>query len=149
MLEKIQKVVRTKIGLDEKKWLFFSWFNSSWNLLFSNGILMSDKKLWVLVEDLVYWLLENYKKNIKILVCDVVLQLTEVTSYENIFNLSPKEYWFALVWTDWSSTWVILPNTEWVADAKNAFALIKQKNALEWKVKVYSFKTERMIVEFN
>ncbi|MFZ5341555.1 MAG: hypothetical protein ACOZBL_03220 [Patescibacteria group bacterium] len=39
-----------------------------------------------------YGILENYKKNVKILVCDVVIQLTEITSYDNIFNLSPKEY---------------------------------------------------------
>lgn len=149
MLEKIIKAIKSQVNVDEKKWLFYSWFDEAWNLVFSNWILISDKNLWELAQDLFYGILENYKKNVKILVCDVVIQLTEITSYDNIFNLSPKEYWFALLWAENNASWVILPNTYWVADAKNAFALIKHKHSLDGKVKVYSFKTNRIIVEFN
>lgn len=147
MIENIKNIIKDKYNLSESKWIFFSWFDQNWKLIFSNWLLETDKPLSTLIEDLYLWFIEKSKKKIKILICDVVTIITEITSYENIYSLSPKEYWFAMISIDSNSSWVILPDTFWVADAKNAFSLIKTKYWLKWKVRVYSFQTNRITIQ--
>jgi hypothetical protein len=42
---------------------------------------------------------------------------------------------------------VILPNTEWIADIKQLFSVLKKKNNLNGNIKVFLFQTDRIVVE--
>ena len=76
----------------------------------------------------------NFEKTIK-----------SIKSFTKIPVITPTLYWFALV-DDHGATWVILPWTKCVADAKHALYLIKQKYNVQWKVKIYVFTTDRLLV---
>jgi hypothetical protein len=71
--------------------------------------------------------------------------LYEETNISKIPMITPKLYGFALVDDAWTS-WMILPWTKGVADAKHALFLIKQKYNIKGKVKIYIFTTDRLLV---
>lgn len=144
MIDKIKESIAKKYKLRDTKWLFVSWFDATWKLLFSEWVVESDQSLDSTV-DLLY---KNYIASvtwITLLTLDVITTLYEETNITKIPVITPALYWFALV-DDHGTTWVILPWTKWVADAKHALYLIKQKYNVQWKVKIYVFTTDRLLV---
>ncbi len=144
MLEKIKEMIEKKYKLRDTKWLFVSGFDATWKLLFSEWVVESDNTLDKTIESLYKAHIEPVQW-IKVLTLDVVTTLYEETNISKIPVITPKLYWFALV-DDRGINWVILPWTKWVADAKHALYLIKQKYAVQWKVKIYVFTTDRLLV---
>jgi hypothetical protein len=144
MIDILKQTLEKKYKLRDTKWLFVSGFDAQWKTLFSTGLVETDRTL----EDVIT---ELYKKNIepvqwiKILTLDVVTTVYEETNITKIPTTSPKLYGFALV-DDKGNTWVLLPGTVWVADAKHALYLIKEKYGIQWKVKIYVFTTDRLLV---
>lgn len=144
MLEKIKEMIEKKYKLRDTKWLFVSGFDATWKLLFSEWIVEADDTLDKTIEALYKAHIEPVKW-VKVLTLDVVTTLYEETNISKIPIITPKLYWFALV-DDHGTNWVILPWTKWVADAKHALYLIKQKYNVQWKVKIYVFTTDRLLV---
>jgi len=150
MLEAIKKAILEKYWPDEKKWFFLSGYNPTWTLLFSKWILHTDTWIKKLIETLFYKYVEQDKRvksNVWFFVCDIISQIIEVTNPNDIFKASMSEYWIALVSTDSNKSWIVLPNTEWVADAKQAVFLIKQKEKLDGRVNIYAFRTDRIQID--
>ena len=144
MLEQLKQILEKKYKLRDTKWLFVSWFDVEWKLLFSQWIVETDASL----EQTLQQLYDTYivpAAWVKIVTLDVVTTLFEETNIGKIPSTSPKMYGFAVV-DDHGTTWVVLPGTKWVADAKHALYLIKQKYAIQWKVKIYLFTTDRLIL---
>ena len=144
MLEQIKQMIEKKYKLRDTKWLLVSWFDATGKLLFSEWIVETDLPL----EDTISTL---YKKHIepikwvKVLTLDVVTTVFEETNIGKIPTTSPKLYGFAVI-DDHGTTGIILPGTKWVADAKHALYLIKQKYAIQGKVKIFLFTTDRLLV---
>ena len=144
MIEEIKQTIEKKYKLRDTKGLFLSCFDAQGKMLCSQWIVETNASL----EDSIQWLYTSHiapLKNIKVITIDVVTTLFEETNIGKIPTISPKMYWFAVV-DDHGTTWMILPWTTWVADAKHALYLIKQKYAIQWKVKIYLFTTDRLIV---
>lgn len=146
MLDKIKKWVFSKYSVSDLKWVFISAFDQNWNLLFSNWLAYSDKPLWELIDSLYYGIIEKQKDNIKVFVLDIIEDLELVSNPNDILWSLPSIYWFLVVAPDSDKSWIILPNTTWVADTKNALFLIRQKYWLDGKAAIYRFKTQRLLI---
>jgi len=148
MLEQIKSAIFWKYKQDEVRWLFLSTFNDTNALISSNGSLEPDKVLNQLVELLYHGLLEK-EKNLKVVVVDIVTESMQETNMQKLMQINPVERWFCLIAVDWSNTsWIILPNTQWVTDVKQALMLVKQKYNLSGNVAIYIFKTDRIVISF-
>ena len=144
MLEQLKQTLEKKYKLRDTKWLFVSWFDAEGKVLFSQGMVESDLPL----EQTLQQLYDTYvatATGIKVVTLDIVTTLFEETNIGKVPTTSPKMYGFAVV-DDHGTTGVIMPGTKWVADAKHALYLIKQKYAIQGKVKIYLFTTDRLLV---
>lgn len=145
MLEQIKKTLTTRYKLDDTKGVFLSVFDKKGNLLTSQGVLHTDKTLDSVVEKLYKGFAEDMLKNIGLITIDIVTSLFEETNISKIPTTSVKQYGFYVIDGN-NKSGVVLPNTKWVADAKNALFVLKQKYGISGKVKVFLFTTDRMIV---
>ncbi len=148
MLEKIKTVIQKKFEITEKKWLFFSVFDKKSNMVFSKWILETDDNIQIQLDNFIK-LLPNIilLKDIDIIICDVVLKIIEINNFNELLNVDSSKYWFILLSENNKDLWIILPNIEWVPNAKWALYSIKQKYKLDGKVKSYIFNTERFVIK--
>jgi len=145
MIEKIKAELFKKYKNDEIRGLFFSLFDNSNNILFSNGVIRTDKTMDKLIDTLYYWLMDKISW-VKIIVVDVVLSYVQETDLQKLLTYSIKDYWFCLISIVDQKTWIVLPDTKWISDVKQALGYIKQKNWISWNVEIYSFKTDRVVL---
>lgn len=145
MIEKIKAELFKKYKNDEIRGLFFSLFDNSNNILFSNGVIKTDKTMDKLIDTLYYWLMDKISW-VKIIVVDVVLSYVQETDLQKLLTYSIKDYWFCLISIVDQKTWIVLPDTKWISDVKQALGYIKQKNWISWNVEIYSFKTDRVVL---
>ncbi len=146
MKERIKEVLYKDYSADEKKWIFFSWFDENLTELFSNWVVYTEDELDSCIDSLYSWVVEDHEKSLKYTVIDVVDNIQELTNPEDILKTDPQKYWFFLICQDSDDTWAILPNIEWVADAKHALSLVKKKYNLSGKVEVFVFTTNRIVI---
>ena len=144
MLEKIKNAIFVKYKKEDCKWVFLSVFDENNKLLMSNGAFYTDKVLDSILDTLYHWLVEKYK-NISYIVADVVSGEEEIADISKINEISLQEYWIAVI--AWSKYWVMLPNTQWVTNVGQALQLIKQKDSLQWNVRVLKFSTDRFLIK--
>jgi len=144
MLEKIKNAIFAKYKKEDCKWVFLSVFDENDKLLMSNGAFYTDKVLDSILDTLYHWLVEKYK-NISYIVADVVSGEEEIADISKINEISLQEYWIAVI--AWSKYWVMLPNTQWVTNVGQALQLIKQKDSLQWNVRVLKFSTDRFLIK--
>lgn len=145
MLEQIKKSVTARYKLDDTKGVFLSAFDKKGELLSSQGVLHTDKKLGDVVEKLYKWFAEDMIKKVGLMTVDIVTSLFEETNISKIPTTSVKQYGFYMIDAN-NKSGVVLPNTKGVADAKNALYVLKQKYGISGKVKVFLFTTDRVIV---
>lgn len=144
MLEKIKEAVFATYKKEDCKWVFISVFDENNKLLMSNWALYTDKVLDNILDTLYHWLVEKYK-NVAYIVVDIITDEEEITDVSKINEISLQEYWLAVIAGD--KYWVMLPNTEWVANVTQAIQLIKQKDSLQWNAKIIKFHTDRILVK--
>ena len=144
MLEKIKEAVFAKYKKEDCKWVFLSVFDENNKLLMSNGAFYTDKVLDNILDTLYHGLVEKYK-NVAYIVVDIITDEEEIADVSKINEISLQEYWLAVIAGD--KYWVMLPNTEWVADVTQAIQLIKQKDSLQWNAKIIKFHTDRILVK--
>ncbi len=144
MLDKLKKVLFESYGSDEVKWVFLSAFDKNQELIISQWVLTSDIPLHELLDSL-YEEIVSEEKNFIYVSIDIVSEIIQLESTEDILSKDPEEFWFALV-DDADASGVILPGVVWVADAKHALYHVKKKYWIEWNVEVFVFRTERILV---
>ena len=144
MLEKIKEVVFAKYKKEDCKWVFLSVFDENNKLLMSNGAFYTDKVLDNILDTLYRGLVEKYK-NAAYIIVDLITDEEEITDVSKINEISLQEYWLAVIAGD--KYWVMLPNTEWVANVTQAIQIIKQKDSLQWNAKIIKFHTDRILVK--
>ena len=143
MLAKIKESIFQKYKKDEIRWIFFSIFDDKNLLLLSNWVFYTEKPLEELINTIYHWLIEKYK-NISNIVVDIILDSEEVTSSEEIKNISIKDFWIIL--TDKNKSWILLPNIKWINNIQEWLKAIKEKNNLSGNVKITKFKTDRFSI---
>ena len=146
MKEKIKKAVFKKYNPEEKKGVFLSWFDKEHTLLISQWIITSEKSLQENIESLYDKFLLPKKKELYYFSCDIVSDIIEIKDIQKAFDLSPQEFWFAVMDQEDQNAWIILPNMSWVSDAKSALYYIKQKYHIHGKVEIFAFRTERITI---
>lgn len=147
-IETIQQAVSKNVKLIAMKWVFFSFFDDSDKLLFSKGIVHTDKTINQII-DIFYSNFFNKLKWTKKMVYDIVKNLQELTDYEKLSSIDFTKYGIAVQQSNGDTWGVMLPNTRWVSDIKNIFSYIKEKNKISGNIKIYIFETDRYIVDIE
>lgn len=145
-LEQIIMSIKIKFDIYEHKWVFFSWFDKTDKLLFSEGMLFTNKTIKEITE---HFYKEYIKKeaNLDLLVIDVIKNKIELKSSKELMTIDTKKYWLFIWDKESSKGWVMLPDTKDVKDIKQAISLIKQKSDFKNSlVNIFAFTTERMTV---
>lgn len=146
MIDSIKKALFAQFNPEETKGIFLSAFSDDKKLLVSQWIVETDRPLrdtvWVLYDDHIKWLL----KKLTYIVYDVVVDVIEIHDTNDLWEMSPEEFWIIIADKKDDKTWVILPNTSWVADMKWAIYQLKQKYWIHWTVDIAVFRTERVVV---
>lgn len=108
-----------------------------------------DKSLDQIIDIFYHSFFSQLEDQIKLIVVDVVTHLEELYDYGVINKIDWTKNGVAVQQLEGELWWVILPNTEWVADVKQLFSLIKKKNNLNGNIKVFLFQTQRIVVEYK
>ena len=146
MLEKIKKVLLKTYNSEEKKGVFLSWFDKEHHLLSSEWVVDTEQALYKTLDAVYKTSIAPHIKEVMYVACDIDSDIIEIHDIKKVLDLSPKEFWFVVVDQDDDVSGVILPNTEWVSDAKSALSYIKKKYGIHGKVEIYAFRTERIVV---
>lgn len=146
MLELLKQKIFQSFKPEDIKGGFLSIFDEKGNLILSSGVLQTDKPLSELLETLYHGLVEKYK-NTKILICDIITEVSPETDITKLIGLSPKEYGIFVTTPDGTKSGVVLPATQGVADMKQALFLIKQKYQITGNITMTAFKTQRIALK--
>ena len=144
MLEQIKALLFPKYQPTEKRWLFLSAFTPEWALISSNGTIDPEKPLEELVELLYHGIIEK-EANVQHLAIDVVTEIQQESTVEQLQALNLQEFWLCLVGEEGKSG-AILPNTLWVTTVQQALTLVKEKYQLAGNATIYGFRTERIVI---
>lgn len=147
-IEAIQSAVSKNVKLIAMKGIFFSFFDEWWKLLFSKGIVHTDKTINQIIE-IFYNNFFNKLTWAKKLVYDVVKSLQEVTDYNVLNTIDFTKYGIAVQQTNGDTWWIMLPSTRGTHDIKNIFSHIKNKNKITGNIKVYVFETDRYVADLE
>lgn len=148
MLDLIKTEIAKKHKLLATKGVFFSLFNKDGRLAFSKGMVQVDKSLSQIIDIFDHNFFSKLT-DIKLVVVDVVSHFEELYSYDVLNKIDFSKNGVAVQEVDGEVGWVILPNTEGIADIKQLFSILKKKNSLNGNIKVYLFQTERMVIEIK
>ena len=146
MIQSIKQTLFKLYNNEEQKGLFMSWFDSNHQLLFSHGVVITDKPLHQVIDIIYKTHVKPELKNITYIACDVVTDLIEFQTFEEITKLSPREFWFLVVDKEDDLSGILLPNTAGVQDTKSALAYIKKKYGIHGQVEIVAFRTERIVI---
>ncbi|MFA5747639.1 MAG: hypothetical protein WC872_00830 [Candidatus Absconditabacterales bacterium] len=146
MLDKIKNTLFQTYKKDEVRGIFFSAFDKKNNLITSNGVFHTDKPMNELIDIIFNGLLINHTNETQTMVIDVITDNKKENDISTISNLSMKEFGIFLINEQTQKSGIILPNTKGVENASGALNLIKQKFGLNGDVSIYTFKTDRVII---
>lgn len=147
MLEEIKKLIYNKYKAEDKIGLFFSLFDSKWNLITSNWVLTSDKSLEDTINLLYNWIIKKEESKVKHIIIDMINEVTEQKDANAFLQMDPKTNWVLLAETQWDKTWVMLPNMKWITSMTQAVAWIKSKYQLQWDVAISTFTVTELILD--
>ena len=150
MLSAIRKNVFAEFKKSDIHWAFLSIFDKNNNLLMSNGSIMTDKNLNSFIETLYKWTMQEHEKKIDLVVCDIVTDINQETDMQKIISTDMSEFG-VFIWTiDSTASGVILPNTEGIADMKQALSILRKKHSwITGNINVSLFKTRRIVCYKN
>lgn len=146
MLEKIKSEILKKYKATDIKWIFFSIFSGTWDLLISNGVIDTDKQIIELC-DIIYHGLVEKQKNIQTIAIDIVENLEKQDDVNKILTLDSKIFGIFIINKETKKSWLILPATVWVNNIRDSLTFVKKKFEIEWNVEIFSFTTNRIIIE--
>jgi hypothetical protein len=146
MIDKIKETLFKWYPSEEKKGIFLTWFSKNKDVLVSQGVVVTDQTIAVLVEALYTKHLLPILNDIFYVSIDVVTDIIEVAEPVEVLTKSPEEWWFIVSSLQWDQSWLILPAMEWLTDAKSALFYIKKKYGIEGNVDVAIFRTQRILL---
>lgn len=146
MLETIKTKILEKYKADEKRGLFFSLFDENNTLLTSNGVLATDKPLDQLIDLLYHGIVEKYP-NCTYIVADFPWTLKLQKDAATLLNSSVTEQGICLISSDDTKSGVLLPGTPGIIDMKTAIGLVKEKFGLTGNVQIYTFTSDKIMIQ--
>ncbi len=146
MIKQVKEAVFKLYNAEELKGAFLSGFDTNHALVVSEGVLNTDKPLREVLDNVYNAHIAERLKDISYIVVDIVAEIIAIKNPEEIFAMNPQEFGFAIIDTEDDMSWVLLPNTSWVADSKSALYSLKQKYGIHGQVEMYVFRTERVVV---
>lgn len=146
MINRLLSSIPKWYTLDSIVWVFLSGYSSEKKLIESQGVVTTDSPVWDMIKSLWDSYFNALEKKISVVAVDIVTDSIEIHDLTTLSQYDPKEFWFVMLDTDDQLSGVILPNTQWVTDAKHALWAMKQKYALHGKVEVIAFRTLRSII---
>lgn len=149
MFEKIKDTIQQKISLEGKSWIFMSCFWKDNNLILSHGVLISDKKLEIVIEMIYKWIIKKEENNIKYIICDIITKVDEIIDTQDIIWLDLTVRWLSISNLDASKSGVLLPHTSGVNSVSDALQALKTKNNLEGESIIYRFQSEKILISFS
>ena len=140
--ESIKKSLWTKVDLQNKYWVVFSWFAGN-DLLFENGIIFAEQDFEHNFSKL-YDQFVLINKKINVLVVDVIFTPTEIKTTEEVQKIDLLNEWVFIWDVNNDNGSFILPNMQWIKNLKQAMEKIKEKVKFSSKkINMYKFKTKR------
>jgi len=146
MLETIKTKILEKYKPDEKRGLFLSLFDKDNLLLTSNGVLSTDKPLDQLIDLLYHGIVEKYP-NCTYIVADFPGALKLQKDAATLLKSSVVEQGICLISSDDTKSGVLLPGTPGVNDMKTAITLVKEKFGLTGNVQIYTFPSDKIMIQ--
>lgn len=101
---------------------------------------------WVEVLGKFYKIIASNSVPATTLICDVVIDLQEVTDYASLATMNHEEIWLALMSSDGSQIGTLLPHTAGIQNLSQWLAYMKQKYQFQGMVSVYTITTDRKII---
>lgn len=145
MLETIISKIPGEYDLEKPSWVFFSLFDDKSNFKISKWVLTSDKTFRQVIQILFDNIISKIP-NIKLIIMDIPKNIQILENYDNLKNIDPKSKWITILANNWQNVWSILPNTVWVGDTISMINSVKIKNNMTWMVQIYTFETNRIII---
>ena len=146
MLTKVIETLSSTQDLTQEKGIFLSAYNSQNELVASNGSIQSDKQLSKSIEILYESYMQQHKKQITQIICDIVWDIQEA-NITTLMGTDLKQHGICLSNTQDNTSGCLLPNTPWVSSVTQAIALIKQKNNIKEYDQAYTFTTQRISIK--
>jgi len=141
MIKKIEEVVYGKYDKNDVVWVFLSSFDKDNHMLLSQGSLETSKPLWSLLP-LLYTSVAH--PNSAFIAVDIVQDIVEHTEKDSFLALDMIKHGLFLL--SWEKSGVMLPGTIGIDSSKLALSAIKKKYAIDGKVRLFSFMTDRIVV---
>ncbi len=117
-------------------------------MVFSKGMVQADKSLGQIIDIFHHNFFSKFQ-DIQLVAVDVVVHLEELYSYDMLEKIDFTKNGIAVQQVEGDTGWVVLPNTEGIADIKQLFSVLKKKNTLSGDIKVYLFQTDRIAIEIK
>lgn len=149
MLEKIKAELAKLVPLESKNWLFISGFDAEDKLLFSNGVVKTDRSIETLAQNFYTGIISKQATKIKKLILDVVINIKLENDPNTLIQLPIQERWLFLVQGDGQNSGVLLPNTKGISTIQEGLTAIKQKYNLTNQVSVFVFQTKRSTISMT
>lgn len=146
MLKKIKSVLLSTYEDSEKKWMFISWYDDKKTLKVSQWVVETTKPIAELCDILYEWYIAPVQKEIRYVAIDVVSELIQLNDPSMVADYPPKEFGYFIIDQDDDTSWVLLPNTKWVADVKQVIYDMKQKYWIHWAIDIFVFRTESFVI---
>ena len=147
MLDQIKAILTQTYTKTDSRGLFFSLFDVNGTLLVSNGVLKTEKNVFDLTDIIYHGVLSKFEQVTKKVVIDIVMEINEQPDIQKLLGLSMKERWIFAINKENNTSGIVLPNTQWVGDAKTSLSLLKQKYNLSGNVQISTFKTRRLVID--
>lgn len=142
-IENIKKKLNESYDINQKWWVVVSWFENENTLSFCKWIIFSDEKISINLHRIYTdYILAN--KKIKILVIDIITNIKEIKTVDELKKIDLLNQWIFIWDTKNNNGWFVLPDTKWVDSIKKALDAIKSKIKFSSKqVNIYTFNTKR------
>lgn len=142
MLEKILQELSVSHTLTDICGVFLSSFDNQGSLITSQWTIQATKSLDQVIPVL-YNALDASTQPISFVV-DVVKDVVEHADKASFVWLDVSVRGICVVGE--GNSWVLLPGTTGIQSSKDALTAIKKKYTVTWKVRLYSFATDRIII---
>ena len=147
MIEQIKTQLSQSINLQNKTGVFFSAFDAQGQLLASNWVIKTDRTLENILQSFYNGIIQKIEGQIKSIIFDIVEEIRLQNDPNVLKKLPLDQYWLFLVEWNGQNSWVLLPNTQWATNIKDAVQVIKKKYNLNWQVSAFIFKTRKIVVQ--
>lgn len=144
-LDQVKAAIFAKYKPEEVRAIFLSLFDANKTLLFSNGVISTDKTLGQIVEILYNAIVAKHPETQTVIV-DVVLETTVQTDVATLLALPTIENGVVMIDKIDRKSGVMIPGTDGIPDMKTALTKIKEKFGLAGDVEMYTFKTDKITI---